>query len=135
MNKEASTEARALDATKKVKNDIILISALLLLVLIAALALFLFRVTGDTVTVGVDGKLFGEYSLSEDRVVEIKNGNGYNILVIEDGKAYVREASCPDGICSSHRPIGHSGESIICLPNKVVVEVHTQSQSTPDIIA
>ncbi|MBE6694175.1 MAG: NusG domain II-containing protein [Ruminococcaceae bacterium] len=135
MNKKASTAPLTAGSTKKLRNDIILISALLLTVLIAALALFLLRVKGDTVTVSVDGKLFGEYSLGDARVVEIQSGDGYNILVIEDGKAYIRQASCPDGICSSHRPIGHGGESIICLPNKVVIEVHTQDQRTPDVIS
>ena len=118
----------------KTRNDIIFIAAILLTVLIAALVLFLLKTPGDTVIVTVDGKPFGEYPLNEDRTVEIKNGNGYNILVIENGKAYVKSASCPDGICSSHRPIGSNGESIICLPNKVVIEIRTSNGKQPDII-
>ena len=133
-NTDRSSSA-ASNGKRKLRNDIILISAILFIVLTAALGLFLFRKAGDTVTVTVDGRLFGEYSLSENRTVEIKNGNGYNLLVIEDGKAYVKEASCPDGICSSHRPVSSDGESIICLPNKVVVEIHAKSQNEPDIIA
>ena len=118
----------------KTRNDIIFIAAILLTVLIAALVLFLLKTPGDTVIVTVDGKPFGEYPLNENRTVEIKNGNGYNILVIENGKAYVKSASCPDGICSSHRPIGSNGESIICLPNKVVIEIRTSNGKQPDII-
>ncbi|MBQ8331015.1 MAG: NusG domain II-containing protein [Clostridia bacterium] len=105
-----------------------------MLLSVAALALLLFRTMGDTVVITVDGRFFGEYSLEEDRVVEIRNGDGYNVLVIEEGKASVKRASCPDGICSSHRPIEHNGESIICLPNRVVVEIRTRSQKQPDII-
>ena len=120
-------------AGSKVKNDIILVAVLLALVALAALVLFLSRSAGDTVAVTVDGKLFGEYPLSEDRVVEIENGDGYNILVIKDGKARVSEASCPDGICSSHRPIAYGGESIICLPNKVVVEIRSSNKNVPDV--
>lgn len=119
----------------KRRNDIILIVLLLLSVTAASLILFLSRTEGDTVTVTLDGQPFGEYSLHEDRIVEIRNGEGYNILVIEGGKAYVKKASCPDGICSSHRPIGNSGESIICLPNRVVIQVHTTDKAAPDIIA
>ena len=120
-------------AGSKVKNDIILVAVLLALVALAALVLFLSRSAGDTVAVTVDGKPFGEYPLSEDRVVEIENGDGYNILVIKDGKARVSEASCPDGICSSHRPISYGGESIICLPNKVVVEIRSSNKNVPDV--
>jgi len=119
---------------QKTKNDIIFIAAILTAALTAALILFLMRTEGDTVVVTVDGKITAEYPLSEDRTSEIKNGDGYNLLVIKDGKAYVEHASCPDGICSSHRPICHDGESIICLPNKVVIEIRAKSRNNPDII-
>ena len=95
----------------------------------------MFRTEGSSVTVTVDGKLFGKYSLNEKRSIEIKTENGYNVLVIDNGVAYVKEASCPDGICSSHRPVRYNGQSIICLPNKVVIEVSSDSQGQPDIIA
>ena len=119
----------------KIRNDMLLIAAILLLVSVAALMLLLTRRAGDTVVVTVNGQPWGEYSLSEDRTVEIRNGDGYNILIIEGGRAYVQQASCPDGICASHRPIEHDGESIICLPNKVVVEIRATSRKQPDIIA
>lgn len=122
-------------AARKGRNDVLFTLCLLLAAGLAALALFLFRTPGDTVTVTVDGVLFGTYSLSENRTVEIRSGDGYNLLVIGDGKAFIQKASCPDGICAAHRPIHHEGESIICLPNKVVVEVHAQDGDQPDIIA
>ena len=116
-------------------HDLILIVAILLVVVIAASALMLFRQDGAFVTVSIDGKVFGEYSLHEDRVVERKSGDGHNTLVIDGGKAYVSDASCPDGICSSHRPISYDGQSIICLPNKVVVEISAARGNTPDVVA
>jgi len=127
MNKQTTTVRR--------RHDILFIAVLLLLCAIAALGLHLSRENGDTVTVLVDGQHYGEYALSEDRIVDIVSDGGYNRLVIADGYARVEEASCPDGICSSHRPISHDGESIICLPNKVVIEIHRQEQNQPDIIS
>ena len=94
----------------------------------------LFRSKGDSVTVTVDGKFYASYSLSEDRRVEIVTENGYNILIIKGGEAYVESASCPDGICVGHRPISLSGESIICLPNKVVIATENSGDG-PDIIS
>ena len=123
---------------KKIKNDIILVSVLVGVVLLAILGILLFRKDGNTVKVTIDGKLFGEYSLDKDQTVEIKSDKGTNLLVIKDGKAYVEKASCPDGICSSHKPISYGGESIICLPNKVVIEVNTdttEQKAQPDIIS
>ena len=124
-----------INSKRKVKNDIIFVAVLLLIVLIAGVFMVLLRKNGDTVIVTVDGKAWGEYSLNEDITVNIKTGSNFNVLVIKDGKAYIESASCPDGICSSHRPIKRNGESIICLPNKVVVTVNTKDKSAPDVIA
>ena len=127
MNKQTTTVRR--------RHDILFIAVLLFLCAAAALGLYVLREDGDTVTVSIDGQLYAEYPLTEDRVVELISDGGFNRLVIEDGYAYVEEASCPDGICSSHRPISHNGESIICLPNKVVIEIHRREQNQPDIIS
>ena len=131
-NKTVTTPQRHL---KKRKNDLIFVAVLLSVLLIAGLGILLFRAEGDTVTVTVDGVLWAEYPLNEDRTVEIKTERGVNLLVIRNGKAKIESASCPDGICSSHRPISHNGESIICLPNKVVVTVRTTNTDAPDIIS
>ena len=74
----------------------------------------------------VDGTVVATYPLNVDRTEEIlTEGGGRNRLIIKDGKAYVESASCPDGICAAHKPIHREGESIVCLPNKVVITVQT----------
>lgn len=123
---------------RKVKNDLILISSLIVILSIVGLCFMFFRVNGNTVTVTVDGKLFGTYSLNEDKTVEIRtgeNGENLNLLVIENGRAFVKTATCPDGICSSHKPIFREGESIVCLPHRVVIIADSIDNSQPDIIA
>ena len=112
--------------TKKIKNDIIFIGALLLVLAIIGGCLLLFRKEGNTVKVTVDGQTFGTYSLDKNQTIEIKTEKGYNLVVIENGTVRVEEASCPDGVCSSHRPIRFGGSSIICLPNKVVVSIENK---------
>ena len=121
---------------RKRRNDIIFIAALLLIIAIIGLGFFLFRKEGSTVTVEVEGTVFGEYSLSRDTVVDIPTGDGeLNRLVIRDGKAFVETATCPDGICVGHRPISRKGESIVCLPHQVVVTVTDKGvDDGPDIV-
>ena len=91
------------------------------------------------IKVTVDGELYGTYSLSQNITEDIRtgdDGSGLNRLIIKDGKAYVESASCPDGICVSHRPVFRNGESIVCLPNRVVITVITGDTSdAPDIVA
>ena len=103
------------------------------------IAFWLFRGEGDTVVVEVDGKVYGTYALDVDRTVEIRTGDGgeeLNLLVIEGGRARVETATCPDGICAAHRPISREGESIVCLPHKVVITVKLSGGGDgPDIIS
>ena len=125
---------------KHLRNDVILISALLIVALLLAGYLFLFRKAGSTVTVTLNGEPYAEYSLSEDRVEDIYSGEGrvqHNRLVIRDGVAFVESASCPDGICADHYAIYRDGESIVCLPHKLVITVvaddTAKGADSPDI--
>ena len=101
-----------------------------LIVLLAALALVImlcldFGVSdGSYACVYVDSEPRGEYPLYEDREIVIEGYNGSrNVLVIEDGRAYMKEASCPDRLCMHQGRIDKSGQTIVCLPNRVVIEI------------
>ena len=110
------------------RNDILFVVVLLVVAAAGILYLFVFRDSGNVVKVTVDGKLYGEYSLLQNTTEDIytgDDGSSHNRLVIKDGKAYMETASCPDGICVAHRPIFRNGESIVCLPNRVVITVIT----------
>lgn len=129
---------------RKLKNDIIFIAAVLLLIAIAAGATLLFREEGAYVSVTVGGELYGKYPLSVDRTVEIrsgKDGENYNILVIEGGRAYVSEANCPGADtyyhkCTNKKPIGFTGESILCREHLLVIAIEGAGEpSGPDIVS
>ena len=120
-----------------IRNDIILIIGMLLVATIGMLYLFVFRSGGDTVKVTVDGKIYGTYSLTKNITEDIYSGEDnehLNRLIIKNGKAYMETATCPDGICVAHKPIFRDGESIVCLPQRVVVTVITNNTDNPDII-
>lgn len=106
------------------KADWALLGALLVGAVVLLLVQRLGQRPGELVVVRVNGEEWGSYSLLEQRRELIKSGNGgTNLLVIEGGRAWVEEASCPDGLCIHQGSVKRSGESIICLPNEVVVEV------------
>lgn len=118
------------------KNDIILIGIVLL-----AAALFFFRSAakkseeGGEVIVYVDGKETVTYSLNEKGEYLIETKHGKNLLVINDGKADVAEADCPDKLCVKQNKINKNGETIVCLPHKVVVEVVSSKEAKFDAIS
>lgn len=125
--------------TKKQKrrNDLLFIIALMVTVMLAGAALFFLRSEGDAVTVTVDGVVYGTYPLAEDTAVDLPTyGNGHNRLVIRDGVALMENADCPDRICVAHRPISRQGESIVCLPHRVVVTVVVaqRDDTAPDLV-
>lgn len=118
------------------KADFILIGAVAVVVAILIFCLYIFNSgNGDFVQIEVDGVVTDTLPLSEDTVREIKTDNGTNTLVISDGSAVMTQADCPDGICANHKPINKTGESIICLPHKVVVTVMNDKSNDNDIDA
>ncbi len=104
------------------KNDIILIGAVLLVAIVTALVVFLSGETGAYVVVRVDGEEVGKYSLSQDGEYSLNGGT--NILIIENGAAYLIEANCPDHLCIKQGKINKNGQTITCLPNKLTVTVY-----------
>jgi len=116
---------------KKTKNDIMLVAALLLLALAVWGVVKLTEKPGAVAVVTVDGTEVGRYPLSED-ITESLAGGG-NVLRIEAGEAYIEHADCPDLLCVKQGRIKSAGESIVCLPHKLVVTVY--GGETPDIDA
>lgn len=102
------------------KNDLILAAVILAAALIAGIGFWAFKKPGARVVITVDGKEFGSYRLDEEQTIQI---GSTNVLQIRDGQAKMIKADCPDKLCMHQKAISSSQESIICLPNKVVVTV------------
>lgn len=106
------------------RNDWIIAGAALFIALIWLFILQLGKRDGSRVEVYVDGKRTAVYSLAEDREVLITGaGGGTNLLVIESGSAFIKEASCPDQLCVYQQTASKADETIVCLPNKVLLQV------------
>lgn len=117
------------------RNDVIFIAFMALVCIATCVAVYQGgAVKGSTVTITLDGKIYGTYSLLKEQTIEIKEGNKLNIIEIKDGKATMKEASCPDQLCVDQNDIGYDKESIICLPNKVVISVSSDADNDVDIM-
>ena len=108
---------------RKIKNDIILTASILIVAVVVFVAVLFVSRKGGYVEVKKDGKIIGKYPLSTNVTVEISGSIGYNLLVIEDGEAYIKSADCPDKLCVKRGKIDKNGETAVCLPNKVTVTV------------
>jgi len=98
-----------------------------LMLLIGLISLFIVNQNSknaDMVKITVDGKLFCEKPLNENCEIKI---NDTNVAVIENNTVYMKSATCKDKLCVHMGKAKDSSKKIICLPNKVVIELTKKS--------
>ena len=119
------------------KRDIILIISLLFIGIIALVIWhFLYSDDGKYVTIEQRNELIGTYPLNVDKEIEIEHrGKVVNKIIIKDGYCYMEEAECPDHLCIKQGKVNKSGQTIVCLPNRVVVTVVDSDSSDYDSVA
>lgn len=99
---------------------------ILILSLITVLSFYLVKTifpAGVEASIKVEERSLGPYPLTEDRILEIKGPLGHTEIEIKNGKIRIKKAPCRDKICIKQGWISSSGESLICLPNRVMVNI------------
>lgn len=118
------------------KNDLILIGVVILLGLAVILLINLTKTEGSTLLVTVNGKDYKTLDLNKDTTFTVKGENGsVNTFIIKNGYVDMTDADCPDKLCVKSKDIHYNGETIVCLPNKVVLEVINGENNELDSIA
>ena len=109
-----------------------------LIAIIAAAGIWLFYSAGAdkglTAVVTVDGEFREELILKENEPVAIDTLRGFNIVETKDGQVFVTEADCRDQICVEHKKVDKVGETIVCLPHKMVVEIVGEGDAEMDMV-
>lgn len=125
MNSNPSKGGQETSGKRWKNHDLVLVLA----VLAAAALLFVgrkvfFLESPAVVTISVDGTEIMTLDLSQDSDEIIESpGGGTNRVVIKDGAVHMEEASCPDKVCIKQGAVSETGQSIVCLPNRVIVTV------------
>lgn len=119
------------------KHDGILIGIILIIAALIGVAFRAFWPTrGDMLRITIDGELYDLYNLNEDQIIEI---NDTNVCQIQDQTVVMVQADCPDHLCMKQKAIkSGQGGTIVCLPNRIVLEIVKQSSednNIPDTIA
>ncbi len=72
----------------------------------------------------VDGEHYDTIALTDEvQQIEIQTKRGLNILRVSHGGIEMIEADCPDQLCLTFGHIHRGNETIVCLPNRVFVEI------------
>ena len=115
------------------KRDVILF---LVLVILGAGSFILIKNNlkpGNEAEVYVDGSLVQTIDMTSDDIYVFDTSYGTNTVVVEGGEIRVSEADCTDKICVNMGGVSRSGETITCLPHKLVIEVHNDKKNDYDI--
>ena len=105
----------------RLRRDLILIFSLLAIGLLLLVLLRATAAEGERVAVVLQNTTVAEYPLDADGEFSLLGGK--NVLVIENGAAYVRYSTCPDHLCEQMGKISHVRERIVCLPHKLTVKI------------
>lgn len=105
------------------KADVIL----LIIILAVGLPLSVLSLTagtsGDMVQISADGEIYGVYPLKEDYEVDVSRKGHINHITIKDGQVSMSFSSCRNQVCVNTGVISETKDVIVCLPNRVVVEI------------
>nr|MBU1328697.1 NusG domain II-containing protein [Candidatus Omnitrophota bacterium] len=78
-------------------------------------------------------KLLEESGLGKDKIIAILDGKMQ--LEVKDGKIRVLNTDCPHHICKNMGWIKYNDETIVCVPNQVLVEIKSKGPAIIDAVA
>lgn len=109
------------------KWDLIIIIVLILLSLMPIRLLISSNNSGDLkrVIISVNGEEYESLELKENlnKIIKIEEGLEINEIYINKGQVYMNHSNCTDKVCMRQGKISKIGESIVCLPNRVFIEI------------
>lgn len=122
----------------KLTNKILIPLLIFMILLFATLTFFIGRDKGEysesKVYIKKADKVVEEIDINslEDKEYEVNLDT--NIICITKDGVYIKKATCPDKLCQKSGVINKAGQSIVCLPNKVMVEI-VGAKSKVDAVA
>ncbi|HEB29979.1 MAG TPA: NusG domain II-containing protein [Spirochaetes bacterium] len=123
---------------EKLRKKSFKIGDYVILLIVAGLIVFLFSrfffIKSVESRVEVTGRAIQKYyDIHEDRVINVEGPLGTTRVIIEDGEVWVEDSPCREKICIKMGRKKRVGEQIVCVPNRVIVEI-TGENETVDAI-
>ena len=120
------------------KGDYILI---VLLILVSVGSFFFMRIPSSgaakTAIVKVDGQVVKEIPFTQENVGKhfvIESKYGRNVVEMEADRVHVIEADCPDKLDVKQGYIEREGEMIVCLPNRMTIEIREDKDDLDAVV-
>lgn len=114
--------------------DILLVAAILVVAGICYIYYTHHAAPGAYAVITVEDTVVKKLPLDKDTTYTVQTQAGYNIVTIQDGFADVTEADCRDSVCVESKRISKTGETIVCLPHKMVVSIEGDTEQEIDAV-
>ena len=119
------------------KGDIIVIFTLIVVFCLSFIYISnSFITTGDKyISVQVNGEEIKQITFGNEKTVyPIRTSFGLNILEVDNESVRVIEASCPDKLDVKFGKINKVGQAIICMPNRLVIQIKSRKTNDLDVV-
>ncbi|WBW99365.1 NusG domain II-containing protein [Oceanirhabdus sp. W0125-5] len=84
----------------------------------------------------IDNEVVKKINISDPRnfnkPFEMETDHGHNTLLVTTDGISVSHADCPDQVCVRSKPIKKENRVIACLPNKMLIKIIDEEDSTTD---
>lgn len=94
--------------------------------------------SGTYAEITVNSKLYKRINLSDHKGTEkltIKTKYGENVVEIQDNKISIIEADCPDKVCERPGFIEEPGDTLVCLPHRLIIEIKGNKEENDEILS
>lgn len=117
------------------KGDLCVIAGILFLAVGIFLIILLPSSEKKNCVVLQDNAIIREIDLSAQRSETITVSGEYeNIIEIKGGKVRILSSTCPNHTCVSSGWISKSGQSIVCVPNHLLIKIVSHQEPEVDVI-
>lgn len=117
-------------------KDLLFLATLLLCGILLTAGIYLHAKDGQFVRITIGGAVYGTYPLDEDQEISVESdGERINLVRIRNGSVSMEQATCPDELCVKQGSISKTGQTIVCLPHELVVEVYGTDEKEYDAIS
>lgn len=122
-------------------GDLLIIMITVILTIVLTFIVLKSEILGDEriIEISINGESTTyKYGVTDSDIIEIEYADQKGYVIFESGKVKIKPMSiknCPNQICSKTGWIEKSKESIICLPNKIIITIKGSTNEPVDIIS
>lgn len=88
-------------------------------------------------SIKISGKFYKDIPLSSsngEQTFVIETDHGSNTILVKDDTIQIIDADCYDKLCVKQGTISKVGQSVICLPNELIIEIKGEESKDSDLI-